>query len=269
MQTKVVIFPFDCFGGAGTSAGAKLLGDALREMVDDTLAETAPVRQKAFAEQLEFEEVDFDTPESLQTWESLGRSSLAAALRKDFVIWLSGNHLGCKPIYDTLDAKSLLLQLDAHLDCYDLHDTHTTLSHGNFLRRRQGASALINVGHRDLFLTADAIQKHFSKTISAEEWAINQGHPSQGLHQQLHAASTVWLDIDVDVFDPSICPAVPTPSPCGLCARQFFRLMDAVPFAKLRGVSLSEFDPGRDLNDTSLNLLGWLLEWLLLKKYSA
>jgi hypothetical protein len=38
VQTKVVLFPFDCFGGAGTSAGAKLLGDALREMVDDTLA---------------------------------------------------------------------------------------------------------------------------------------------------------------------------------------------------------------------------------------
>jgi arginase family enzyme len=218
---------------------------------------------------LEFEEVDFETPESIQKWELLGRKSLTAALQKDFVIWLSGNHLGCKPIYDSLDARSLLLQLDAHLDCYDLHDTHATLSHGNFLRTRQGTSALINVGHRDLFLKADAIQRHFSKTISAEEWAINEEHLSHWLRERFKAVSTVWLDLDVDVFDPSICPAVPTPSPCGLSIQQFFRLMDAVPFAKLRGVSLSEFDPGRDRNDTSLNLLGWLLEWLLLKKYSA
>jgi agmatinase len=31
------------------------------------------------------------------------------------------------------------------------------------------------------------------------------------------------------------------------------------------GFSISEFDPGRDVRDVGLNLLGWLLEYVLLK----
>jgi hypothetical protein len=34
-------------------------------------------------------------------------------------------------------------------------------------------------------------------------------------------------------------------------------------------MSISEFDPGRDRRDASLNLLGWLIEWLLLKRWNA
>jgi hypothetical protein len=30
-------------------------------------------------------------------------------------------------------------------------------------------------------------------------------------------------------------------------------------------MSVSEFDPGRDVRDTGLNLLGWLVEYALLK----
>jgi hypothetical protein len=33
-------------------------------------------------------------------------------------------------------------------------------------------------------------------------------------------------------------------------------------------MSISEFDPGRDVSDASLNLLGWLIEWFLLKQVS-
>ena len=35
------------------------------------------------------------------------------------------------------------------------------------------------------------------------------------------------------------------------------------------GISISEYDPGRDHRDASLQLLGWLLEWVLLKWYEA
>src|SRR5438477_195308 len=47
VRTKAVVFPFDLFGSGGTGTGAQLLGDALREMIDDTKKETKPVRQKA------------------------------------------------------------------------------------------------------------------------------------------------------------------------------------------------------------------------------
>jgi arginase family enzyme len=80
-------------------------------------------------------------------------------------------------------------------------------------------------------------------------------------------ADRVWIDIDADVFDPAFCPAVHQPAPFGLSPLQVLGLLDAVWSDKVVGVSVSEFDPGRDVRDTSLNLLGWLLEWVLLKKY--
>ena len=44
MKSTVVVFPFDQFGSGGTGAGAQLLGDAVREVIDDTEEETRPSR---------------------------------------------------------------------------------------------------------------------------------------------------------------------------------------------------------------------------------
>ena len=61
MRTTTVVFPFDLFGGAGTGAGAQLLGDAVREILDDTDAETRPCRADCLRG-VEVREFAFDTP---------------------------------------------------------------------------------------------------------------------------------------------------------------------------------------------------------------
>jgi hypothetical protein len=43
--------------------------------------------------------------------------------------------------------------------------------------------------------------------------------------------------------------------------------IDAAWGDNLCGVSVSEFDPGRDRTDQSLSTLVWLVEYLLLKRY--
>jgi hypothetical protein len=48
---------------------------------------------------------------------------------------------------------------------------------------------------------------------------------------------------------------------------QSLQLIDAVWNDRVAGVSLSEFDPGRDRADQSLGTLVWLIERLLLKRY--
>jgi arginase family enzyme len=186
--------------------------------------------------------------------------------RSDFLIWLSGNHLGVAPVLESLEIGTLIIQLDAHLDCYDLHDTHTTLSHGNFVRHLPDAVDIVNVGHRDLFLPAKSIKEHFTDAFAADE---DGDKVIAALRKRVAKAKRVWLDIDADVFDPSVCPAVTTPAPFGLMPLQALKLIGAIDFAKLRGVSISEFEPGRDIKNASLDLLGWLLEWLLLRKYQA
>ena len=54
-------------------------------------------------------------------------------------------------------------------------------------------------------------------------------------------------------------------TPFGLLPQQMLNLMEAVWSSHVVGVSISEFDPGRDVNDQTLLLLGWLVEWILLR----
>jgi agmatinase len=65
-------------------------------------------------------------------------------------------------------------------------------------------------------------------------------------------------------------PGVHHPLPGGLTLLMLLRVLAAVwDSGKIVGISVSEFDPSLDRDDTGLNLLGWLLEWLLLKWYEA
>ncbi|CAN5432997.1 hypothetical protein BH11PLA2_BH11PLA2_36710 [soil metagenome] len=258
-RSTAVVFPFDLFGSGGTASGAQLLGDALQEVIDDTKLETRDIRQQCFADSLRIIETDFDTIEEVSTWRETGRE-LFQKYSGDFLLWLSGNHLGTLPVYDSLDAQTLVLQFDAHLDCYNLHDTTTTLCHGNFLRHIDGERPrIVNVGHRDLFLPAKEIGKYFDDAIPL----------GASLTDSVLNAASIWIDIDVDVFDPAVCPATRQPVPCGLSGQQVLALLSQLDFGKVRGVSISEFDPALDVKEASLNLLGRLLEWLLLRKYGG
>ena len=129
------------------------------------------------------------------------------------------------------------------MDCYNLHDTLETLSHGNFLRHLEKPRTVINIGHRDLFLPEEQIRKHFAEAFSMEDLALNKEKVIASLRKRIAKSKSVWIDIDVDVLDPSICPAVHSPTPFGLMGPQMLRMIDAIGFAKLRGVSISELTP--------------------------
>lgn len=263
-----VVFPFDLFGHAGTGAGAQLLGDVVREIVDDTAEEPRPTRSHLFAQDLAVEEHAFETMEQIATWRSTGREAVRRLLSEgEFVLWLAGNHLGVLPVYDELGRDTLVVQFDAHLDCYDLHDTTAELSHGNFLLHVDGPRPkVVNVGHRDLFLLPEDVQRGYAEAIPAEAVHANLGAVRAALRKRAAPAKRVWIDLDVDAFDPAFAPAVHQPTPFGLTPQQVLPLLDAVWSGKVAGVSVSEFDPGRDVRDATLNLLGWLVERLLLKR---
>ena len=81
------------------------------------------------------------------------------------------------------------------------------------------------------------------------------------------AADSVFLDIDCDVLEPAVFPATTHPLPFGLSPQMLLKVIDAAWSDGICGVAFSEFDPSRDRDDRSLQLLVWLLEWLLLKRY--
>ena len=271
MKTKVIVCPFALFGSPGTQAGAELLADALREMLDDVRREKRPTRGRAYQRHVQIEELDFGTIEDVAAWRERAAEAARKALKAgDFLVWLGGNHLSVLPVYEELGTleNALVVQLDAHLDLYNLSDSPPELNHGNFLRHTAGPlPALVNVGHCDLFLPAKAIREYYMETFAASELAIDSEPAVHALREAAVSARRVFVDIDCDVFDPAYFPALADPLPFGLSPAVVLRLIEAVWSDRVCGVALSEFDPGRDRNDQSLSTLVWLLEYVLLRRY--
>jgi agmatinase len=262
-RAAVVVFPFDQFGSGGTARGAELLGDAVLEMVNDTRAEERLTRPHAYADRVSVEEHPFDTPAALATWRQTGRKVIDRHLAAGtFTVWLGGNHLSVLPVFDALGAGDLVVQFDAHLDCYALHDTAESLSHGNYLLHVEPPRPkVVVVGHRDLFLTAAEVKRTFAAAVPVEDTAT----AADLMRRHVAKAKRVWLDIDADVFDPAYAPGVGQPLPFGLTPREVLGLLFTAWGDKLAGISVSEFLPARDVNDRTLELLGWLVERLLLR----
>jgi agmatinase len=267
--TQVILFPFDQFGNSGTAAGAELLFDYVTELLDDNSEETRPTRSTSYDTCIGTHEVTFPHMKALQSWKSTGKQTVRHVLKgKQRVLWLGGNHLSVLPVYEELGADTVVFQFDAHLDVYQLHDVSQHPANGNFLLHADGPlPTIVNVGHRDLFLPRKEIEKTFTVAYSAMDVHRDIDRIAKDLEKRAEKAKRVWIDIDVDAFDPAHAPAVHHPLPCGLSSAQVLRLLEAVFNGNVVGVSFSEFDPGRDTRDTTLNLLGWLIEWILLRWY--
>jgi agmatinase len=265
-----VAFPFDAFGSAGTGAGALLLADVLREAIQDADDETEPTRVAAYTDQLEIDESGFDTPAEIVGWRERGRAAFGDGARTGFTIWLAGNHLGVLPVLDAFTPADLVVQLDAHLDCYDLAGTTEELSHGNFLRHLPAKRPkIIHVGSRDLFVTPAATKPYLDRVLTADDCATDFPGVLKTVTAMAAKAKRVWLDLDADAIDPAFAPAVQSPQPFGLTPQQLLTLTLALSTPKLAGVSVSEFDPGRDRTDTTLQLLAWLIERVLLSRVES
>ncbi len=271
MKSAAIFFPFDLFGSAGTAGGAQLLADAFREMLADNRRERLPTRAAAYQDRVRLREMAFETLPDYQNWRRRARQVVRQAFRQgEFLFWITGNHLGVLPVYESLGSDALVVQFDAHLDIYNLADCTAELSHGNFLLHAEGSlPQIVNVGNRELLLRPDYVGRYYQDTFPAAALAVDPQPALRRLRTACRKADRVFLDIDCDVFDPAYFPAVAHALPFGLTPPLVLRLLDAVWSERVVGISLSEFDPGRDSNDRSLATMVWLLEFLLLRRHEG
>lgn len=269
MKTRAVIFPFDLFGSAGTGAGAELIADELREVLADNRREQTLTRARAYDGQIQLQEFTFDALDSYQDWRERARRAARRILAGgEFLLWVTGNHLGVLPVYEELGAETLVVQLDAHLDIHQFTGCSEQLSHGNFLRHcAEPRPAVVNVGHRELLLRPETIREYYRAAYPAEALAVDAPSVLEQLRMTAGTAAHVFLDLDCDVFDPAWFPGVVHPVPFGLAPQQLLAILNAVWSERVVGLAVSEFDPGRDHDDRSLATVLWLIEYLLLKRY--
>ncbi len=268
VKTTAFFFPFDLFGSSGTRVGVELLADAFQELLEDNRREKTLTRAKSYAGKVRFEEFLFEKWADYADWKSAPLAAIKEKLEsEDFLIWTAGNHLGAMPIYEALAdrADTLIVQFDAHLDIHHLSDCTEELSHGNFLLHLDAKPNVINVGHRDLLLTAGHIAKSYRAAISAAEIHLDASLQKERLRTLASGFEKIWIDIDCDVFDPAFFPAVAQPLPFGLSPALVLNWIDAIGFGRIAGLSISEFEPARDHRDRSLETLMWMLEYFLLR----
>jgi agmatinase len=271
MKTTALICPFALFGSPGAAEGAELLADALREMLDDNRRQRRPTRSRAYQPHVRVKELAFAELTAVGAWRDTARAAAKQALAAgDFLVWVGGNHLSVLPVYEEFGAlgDTLVVQLDAHLDLYNLSDSPPELNHGNFLRHAAGPlPTLVNVGHRDLFLPEKSIRQFYRAIFPASALAIDPAPALAAVRDLSRQAGRVFIDIDCDVLDLAFFPATAHPLPFGIAPPMLLQFIDAVWGDNVCGVAISEFDAGRDRGDQCLSTLVWLLEYLLLKRY--
>jgi len=167
-------------------------------------------------------------------------------IKKDkFIVMLGGEHsvsLGTvRASKEAWPNKFSVLQLDAHAD---LRDKYLGTKYGQacVMRRIYELCPIIQVGIRSLALE----EKQFLVQNRITPFYMSELASNTAFVEQIVAKTceNVYVTIDVDVFDPSIMPAVGTPEPGGMQWQQLLTIVSSVArHRNIVGFDLTEFCP--------------------------
>ncbi len=129
-----------------------------------------------------------------------------------------------------------VLALDAHSDLRDEY-LGLKLCHATALRRAQElVDNLVIVGARSFF-GADLEEPWFAEPPS--------------FSQKLKPELPLWLSVDLDFLDPSLCPGVTNPEPGGLSWAEFLGILRELRRFRVIGMDLVELAPVWDPSGVS------------------
>jgi agmatinase len=162
-----------------------------------------------------------------------------------FVVMLGGEHslsLATVRAFKETFPQLSVLQFDAHAD---LRDEYLGTKYGQacVMRRVSELCPIVQVGIRSLckeekqFLDANRMTPFYMSTVAEDKDLVS--------HIAASLSEDVYVTIDVDVFDPSIMPAVGTPEPGGMQWQQVLDILKSIADRKhVVGFDLMEFCPG-------------------------
>lgn len=164
--------------------------------------------------------------------------------RDKVLLMLGGEHsltLGVVQAYREKHESLSILQLDAHADLRDNY-MGTKFSHATVMRRVYELCPVVPVGIRSLsreeqeFIDEAGIKPFYAAGLASGEYSLEQiVAPLSG---------DVYITIDLDVFDPSIMPAVGTPEPGGIGWYELLALLRQVAKSRhIVGFDLVELSP--------------------------
>jgi len=159
-------------------------------------------------------------------------SAVSGYLRDNkFVVVLGGEHsvsIGAIKSYAGHYENLSILHLDAHADSRDTYEGSRYNHACVIARAREYTKNIVSVGIRSMDASehpnVDSKRMFFARSIhDSEKWIDN----AVSL-----LTDTVYITIDLDVFDPGIMPSTGTPEPGGLGWYQVLKLLRAVVKSK-------------------------------------
>jgi agmatinase len=180
----------------------------------------------------------------------LVRRVLRKILSKDkFPILLGGDHLITLPILEEIlkvYPNLHLLHLDAHTDLREDY-LGETLSHSTVIRKvvgRLGKGRLSQIGIRSGTEEEFKLAREMKSILPSEERSLG------AMVNRLRNRS-VYVTLDLDLFDPGILPGVGTPEPGGLTFQKFISLLKVLRSLHVIGFDIVELTPDYDPTQTS------------------
>jgi agmatinase len=170
---------------------------------------------------------------------------------KVFPVFLGGDHLISLGILNALQGKEKItvIHFDAHRDLMEdwMEEKFSHISWAKRLIENKNFN-LIQLGIRSSSKKEEKTAKKFRIKESLKE--------IQG---------PVYISVDLDVFDPSICPEVGTPEPLGMQQKEFFSLLKEIcSKSKVIGLDLVECASDKVNSQTALiaaNVFKKVIDW--------
>ena len=173
------------------------------------------------------------------------------------LISLGGEHSLSYPIisaYQSISKDLSVLHLDAHSDLRDSYNG-SKYSHASVMKRiyDSGVKSIVQVGIRNL--TADCLKliKAPNSKLTTHFAHAQPDYKKLGRSVLSKLSDRVYVTIDLDVFDPSVMPALGTPEPGGLNWHQVLDVLrpvfqnknvvgfDVVELCPIKGAIHSDF----------------------------
>lgn len=182
---------------------------------------------------------------NLEDFDEIYRQTKKIIDDKKIPLILGGEHTLTLYALGAKKEDTKIIVFDAHCDLKDVY-LNSKFNNATWLRRfceLVGSKNIALVGVRScdefelnfikengiLYFTSDRIKKDIKKVIQELKDFVK--------------GSTVYISVDMDVFDPSIAPAVDNPEPNGLLYTEFIELVRAVCTGKIIGIDVVELKP--------------------------
>jgi arginase len=113
--------------------------------------------------------------------------------------------------------------------------------HGPYFEAAHAA----HVGCRDDDAEVDEVRSLLGCVVSASEWRTRGAEAVADAVLRVADVAGYWLQVDVDVLDPEVMPAVDSPDPGGCTADELVELLRLLA-PRAIGASVTVFDPDLD-----------------------